>query len=586
MEQKTGNILDWELFKRVLRLARPFKLTFVIATILAIIIALISPLRPYLIQLTVDRYILLGDGQGLVNMIYLLIFILAIEACLNYSFVYSTNWLGQSVIKNLRKKVFDHILNFRLRYFDNTAIGTSTTRAISDVEVINNIFSQGLITIIADLLRLLAVICFMLYVDWKLTLIALIPFPIIIYCTYIFKEKVKGSFQKVRTEVSKMNAFLQEHITGMSIVQLFAAEKREMEKFSAINDRQRKAHIQSILYYAIYFPVMEIISASTLGLLVWFGSNLVIGHQTSLGTLIAFILYLNMLFRPLRVIADRFNTLQMGLVASERIFAVLDRHEVIANEGQLSANKLQGHINFDQVWFAYNEKDFVLKGVSFDLKAGETLAIVGATGAGKSSVINILNRFYDIQKGSIQIDDTPIEEYDLYSLRSNIGLVLQDVFLFSGSIYDNISLRNPIISREEVIQAAKMMGAHEFIQKLPNQYDYQVMERGATLSLGQRQLISFIRALVFDPRILILDEATSSIDTETELLVQRAVEQLVKNRTSIMIAHRLSTIQNAHKIMVLDKGEIIELGSHDTLMALNGHYKKLYDTQFSSELVD
>ncbi|MFK7905020.1 MAG: ABC transporter ATP-binding protein [Chitinophagales bacterium] len=581
--KRTGKILDWDLFKRVVRLARPFKKAFIGATALAIFLAIISPFRPFLIQLTVDNYILIPNQEGLVNMAMLLVGILIVEAILRYNFIYLTNWLGQSVIKDLRVRVFNHILKFRLRYFDNTAIGTSTTRTINDVETINDIFSQGLITIIADLLTLFMVIGVMLYTDWKLTLMCLAPFPLIIYSTYVFKEKVKGSFQTVRTQVSRLNAFLQEHITGMSIVQVFGAEEKELKKYHDINARHRDAHVESIWYYSIFFPVLEIILAAAMGLMVWFGSNLVIDGQASLGVLIAFIMYLNMLFRPLRMLADKFNTLQMGLVASERIFNLLDREEErITNEGEKKVDEIKGKIEFDDVWFAYNEKDMVLKGVSFSIEAGQTLAIVGPTGAGKSSIINILNRFYDIQKGTIKIDGRNVEDYDLHSLRKNIGLVLQDVFLFSGSVKDNISLRSPEIKDEQVYEAAEIVGANEFIEKLPNQYDYNVMERGATLSLGQRQLISFIRALVFDPRILILDEATSSIDTETEWLVQSAIEKLIKGRTSIVIAHRLSTIQNADKIMVLNKGEIMEMGTHEELLKLGGHYRELHDTQFSA----
>ncbi len=580
----TGNIVDWELFKRVLVLAKPYKTAFIGALVLAITLAFVSPLRPYLIQLTVDNYIFKSNEAGLMNMVYLLIGVLFVDAFLRYNFTYLTNWLGQSVIKNLRVRVFQHILKFRLRYFDNTAIGTATTRAINDVEAINNIFSQGMLTIVADLLTISTVLCIMFYTDWKLSLVSLVPFPFLIYSTYIFKEKVKGAFQIVRTQVAKMNAFLQEHITGMSIVQVFSAEQKEMDKFKRINDDQKKAHVQSIWYYSIFFPVVEIIIASSLGLMVWFGANLVIDSQTSLGVLIAFILYLNMLYRPMRMLADKFNTLQMGLVASDRVFSVLDKSEIIPDEGTLQA-EFKGHINFDQVWFAYNEVDFVIKDVSFDLQAGQTLAIVGATGAGKSSIINILNRFYEIQKGSIKIDEVDVKDYKLDSLRSQIGLVLQDVFLFSGSIYDNITLRNPKITKAQVEEAAKIVGAHEFIEKLPGKYDYKVMERGATLSLGQRQLISFIRTVVFDPKILILDEATSSIDTETELLVQYAVEKLVANRTSIVIAHRLSTIQHANKIMVLDKGKIVEIGSHEELLQIaGGHYRKLHDTQFMARV--
>lgn len=581
--KRTGSILDWDLFKRVVRLARPFKKAFIGATTLAILLAVISPLRPYLIQLTVDNHILIPDQAGLERMAMILIGVLMVESIFRYNFIYLTNWLGQSVIKDLRVRVFNHVLKFRLRYFDNTAIGTSTTRTINDVETINDIFSQGLITIIADLLTLFMVMGVMFYTDWKLTLMCLAPFPLIIYSTYVFKEKVKGSFQIVRRQVSRLNAFLQEHITGMSIVQVFGAEEKEMKKYRKINEEHRDAHIQSIWYYSIFFPVLEIILAAALGLMVWFGSNLVIDGQASLGVLIAFIMYLNMLFRPLRMLADKFNTLQMGLVASERIFNLLDREEErISNEGSKKVDHIKGKIEFEDVWFAYNEKDMVLKGVSFSIEAGQTLAIVGPTGAGKSSIINILNRFYDIQKGTIKIDGLNVENYDLHSLRKNIGLVLQDVFLFSGSVKDNISLRSPEISDEQVYEAAKIVGADEFIERLPNQYDYNVMERGATLSLGQRQLISFIRALVFDPRILILDEATSSIDTETEWLVQHAIEKLIKNRTSIVIAHRLSTIQNADKIMVLNKGEIVEMGTHEELLELGGHYRELHDTQFSA----
>ena len=582
-KDKAGNILDWELFKRVLRLAMPFKRAFILSLTMAIILALISPLRPYLIQLTVDDYIFQGDVSGLNKMVIFLITLLMVEAVFRYHFTYITNWLGQSVIKELRVKVFQHILRFRLRFFDKTPIGTATTRAINDVEAINNVFSQGMITIIADILTILTVLGLMFYTDWKLSLVSLIPFPFLIWSTYIFKEKVKSSFQTVRTQVARMNAFLQEHITGMSIVQIFAAEHKELKSFEKINNDQKKAHIQAIWYYSIFFPAVEIIKASALGLLVWFGANLVIDSQVTLGVLIAFIMYLNMLFRPMRMLADKFNTLQMGLVASDRVFQILDRDEVIENKGTIKA-EFRGDISFDKVWFAYNEQDFVLRDVSFELKTGQTLAIVGATGAGKSSVINILNRFYDIQKGSIKVDGIDVREYDLAALRSNIGLVLQDVFLFSGSVYDNITLRNPDITKEQVYEAAKIVGADDFIEKLPNKYDYKVMERGATLSLGQRQLISFIRTLVFDPKILILDEATSSVDTETEEMVQFAVEKLVANRTSIVIAHRLSTIQHADKIMVLDKGKVMEIGSPDELLSIDGYYKKLHDTQLMARV--
>lgn len=581
---KTGEILDWQLFKRVMGLTKPFRKAFVGAIALSIVLAMLGALRPYLIQLTVDNYILIPNRPGLQTMAIILIGILIVESFFRYNFIYLTNWLGQSIIKNLRVRVFKHVIRFRLRYFDNTPIGTSTTRAINDVETINDIFSQGLITIVADLLTIFMVLGIMFYTNWKLSLVCLATFPFLIYATYVFKEGIKSTFQTVRTQVARLNAFLQEHITGMSIVQIFSAEEKEMQKFVKINDDQKKAHVLSIWYYSIFFPVVEIIVATALGLMVWFGANLVIDGQTTLGVLIAFILYLNMLFRPMRMLADKFNTLQMGLVASDRVFTLLDRNEEQIEDSGTKEHVFKGDIDFENVCFAYNEVDFVLKNISFKLKAGETLAIVGPTGAGKSSIINILNRFYDIQKGEILIDQQNINSFTLGSLRRNIGLVLQDVFLFSGSIYDNISLRDSEISREQVIEAAKIVGAHDFISKLPKGYDYQVMERGATLSLGQRQLISFIRTLVFDPKILILDEATSSIDTETEQMVQYAVERLVKNRTSIIIAHRLSTIQHADKIMVLNRGNIVEMGTHQELLQLNGHYRQLHDTQFAVEV--
>lgn len=575
-----AKVFDWDLLKRVIALARPYRSTLAMVVILSVITAALGPLRPYLIQQAIDKYVLIGDYNGLSRITALLFGLLLLESFLQYNFNYSAGWLGQTVIKDLRVRVFEHILRFKLRYFDTTPIGTSTTRAINDVETINDILSEGMINIAADVLTIVMVVSIMFYSDWRLALVSLIPFPVLIYATYRFKENVKSSFQIVRTQVARLNAFLQEHITGMSIVQLFAAQKQEYQKFVEINEVHTEAHIKSIWAYSVFFPVVEIIIASSWGLLVWWGAGFVIHEKSSLGMLVAFLMYLNMLFRPMRMLADKFNTLQMGLVASERVFGILDRNEIIENTGTL-ARTAKGDIAFKNVWFAYDQENFVLRDVSFSIKAGTTLAIVGATGAGKSSIINILNRFYEIQKGQILLDDAEIHDYELDALRANIGLVLQDVFLFSGSIYENITLRNHSISRQKVIEAAKMVGAHDFIMQLPNNYDYPVMERGAMLSLGQRQLISFIRSLVFDPRILILDEATSSIDTETEWMVQQAIERLIKNRTSIVIAHRLSTIQNAHQIMVLDKGKVVEIGTPEQLLANpNGHYRKLYDTQF------
>lgn len=580
-EKTTKNKIDFTLFTRVLELAKPYRLLFISSGILAIILAPLGVLSPYLIQQTVDKHILGLDGEGLLRMVFILTGVLILQSILQYVFIYSTNLLGQSVIRDLRVRVFKHISSLKLTYFDTTPIGTSTTRTINDIETINSVFSQGVITIVADVLSLIVVLAIMLVTSWKLTLVCLITFPFLLISTYIFKEKVKTAYQTVRTQISKMNAFLQEHITGMRMVQVFNAEDREMKRFKKINREYTQANLDTILYYAIYFPVIEIISAAALGLMIWYGARGVIGGEVSLGLLIAFPLYLNMLFRPMRMLADKFNTLQMGLIAAQRVFNLLDRNDKIKNTGTLKPERLKGKIEFDQVHFAYVEDDWVLKDLSFELEAGQTLAIVGSTGSGKTTIINILNRFYDIQKGRILIDDQDIQAFDLYAMRQRIAVVLQDVFLFSGSVLDNITLRDKSISRERAIEAAKMIGAHEFIMKLPDGYDYKVMERGATLSMGQRQLISFVRALVFDPDILILDEATSSIDSETESVIQFAIETLIAKRTSIIIAHRLSTIRHAHQIMVLKKGEIQELGSHSELLENeNGHYKELYEMQF------
>lgn len=571
---------DADLLLKVLALVKPVFPAFLLTTFLAIVMAILVPLQPHLVQISVDDYIFKGDEAGLLNMVYLLIVVLIFTAACRYCFIYMSGWLGQTIINDLRVRVFDHIVSLRLRYFDQTPIGASTTRTINDVEAINDIFAAGLINIIADLLTIFVILTFMFSKSWQLTLMCLATFPFFIYATYLFKEGIKVSYQRVRTQVSLLNTFVQEHISGMSIIQAFAAEDQELAKFEKINEEHREAHIQSIWYYSIFFPAIEIIQAAALGLLVWYGSNLVIGGTASVGVMIAFIMYLSMLFRPLRQLADKFNTLQMGMVAAGRVFHVLDTKEFIEDEGTIVKADFSGDIDFENVWFAYNEKDFVLKDVSFQIDAGKTLAIVGATGAGKSSVINILNRFYPIQKGAIKIDGEKVEDYSLRCLRENIGLVLQDVFLFSGSVMENITLRNPDISKEKVEEAARLIGADEFINKLPGQYDYKVMERGATLSMGQRQLISFIRTMVYDPRILILDEATSSIDTETEELVQAAVKKLIVDRTSIVIAHRLSTIQEADQIMVLDKGQLMEMGSHDELLNLGGLYRELHDKQF------
>jgi len=582
MASADTNKVDYRLLGRVFGLTQPYRRIFYLAASLAVLLAPLSTARPYLIKEMVDEYIFVNDIAGLTRMALVLGGILMLESFCRYWFIFSTNLLGQSVIRDLRTRIFKHITKLRLTYFDRTPIGTSTTRTINDIEAINTVFSQGSITIIADLLTLVTVLGVMFYTSWKLTLICLTTMPFLIIASYVFKEKVKVAYQRVRSHISGMNAFLQERITGMRIVQIFNAEKDEMRKFKKINRDYTQANLDSILYYAVFFPVVEIISAASLGLMVWWGAQDALqANGVTLGALVAFPIYLDMLFRPIRTVANNFNNLQMGLVASERVFNLLDRDDTIQDEGSIKPERLDGKIQFDGVHFAYNPPEYVLKDINFEVQPGETLAIVGSTGSGKSTIINILNRFYEIQKGNILVDDTDIRQYELEAYRKRIAIVLQDVFLFSGSVLENISLRDENISREEVIKASKMIGAHEFIEKLPGGYDYEVMERGATLSMGQRQLISFVRALVFDPDILILDEATSSIDPETESVIQYAIETLIAKRTSIIIAHRLSTIQHADNIMVLSKGEVEEFGSHEELLKIeDGRYRSLYDMQF------
>ncbi|MEX8547665.1 MAG: ABC transporter ATP-binding protein [Mucilaginibacter sp.] len=584
MAAVTGKALDIKLLGRVMQYVKPYRTQFAWAAFLTVLMAGLSPIRPFLIQITVDRYILNADFNGLVKMSVLMLLLLVVQSAVQYFQTYLTNALGQSVILDLRTNIFNHITKLRLKYFDHTPIGVLITRAVSDLETIADIFSEGLISIIGDMLQLIALIGIMLYTDWRLTLVTLIPMPLLIMATYWFKEAIKTSFQEVRTQVSQLNTFLQEHISGMSVIHYFAREEQEMRKFVAVNEKYRDANIRSNWYYSIFFPVVEIISAMSLGLLVWYGSTRILADplHVSAGTITAFILYINMVFRPIRELADKFNTLQMGMVGADRIFKVLDTDETTVNNGTLAPATIRGEIDFNHIWFAYNDENYVLKDVSFHVNPGETLALVGATGAGKSSTINILNRFYEISKGTVKVDGINIQDYELGFLRSQIATVIQDVFLFSDTIANNISLNNPNISREKIIAAAKEVGAHDFIERLPGGYDYEVMERGSTLSAGQAQLISFIRALVYDPKILVLDEATASIDTETEELIQEAIFKLMKGRTSVVIAHRLSTIQNANKIIVLDHGEIKEMGTHQELLKLNGFYKRLYDLQFNS----
>ena len=580
----TPSDIDLSLLGRVLGLTKPYKKLFAVCIILGIVLAPISVLKPYLISKMVDQYIMRIDLAGLGRMAIVYLLLTLVNVVMRYFFIYYTSLLGQNTIRDLRVRVFSHITNLRLRYFDQTPIGTNTTRTINDVESVNRVFTEGAITIVADMLTIFAVIGFMLYDSWRLTILALATLPLIIIASYIFKEKVKVSYQQVRTQISKMNAFLQERITGMRIIQIFNAEREERAAFKKINHDYTQSYLDSILYYAIYFPVVEIISALGLALMVWWGGQGFLQDKVSFGALVAFPLYLNLLFRPIRTIADQFNTLQMGLIASERVFKVLDTKSFIPDSGTLQPKHINGQVTFDQVHFAYDEETFVLKDISFTIEPGETLAIVGATGSGKSSVINILSRFYDIQQGVIKLDGIDIKKYKLDFLRGSIATVLQDVFLFNGTVMDNITQLDKNISQEEVISASKAIGAHQFIEAMPGGYDFKVTERGGNLSVGQRQLISFVRALVYAPHTLVLDEATSSIDTESEAVIQYAIEKLIAKRTSIIIAHRLSTIRHANKIMVLDKGRIVELGSHDELIKYaDGYYRKLYDMQFAHQ---
>lgn len=582
MSVKKSN--DWVTFMRVLDTTKPYKFLFAVSILLALLIAPVSILQPFLVQKMVDNNILGDNKDGLVSTAILFVLALIANVIMKYYFIYVTADLGQSIIKDLRTKVFRHITHLRMRFFDQTPIGTATTRTINDIEAINNVFSQGAITIFADIITLLAVIGIMIHTSWRLTLIVMITMPIMIIATYIFKEKVKVAFQKVRNEIAAMNSFLQERITGIKIVQIFNAEKQEAKKFKDINRKYTSANLDTVFYYAIFFPVVELISAIALALMIWLGAKGYIQDKISFGALVAFPLYLNLMFRPLRFMADKFNTMQMGLVAAERVFKVLDSTDFIPNEGKIHANKLNGKVTFQNLSFAYDDKNYVLENISFDVGAGKMLALVGSTGSGKSTIINLISRFYDFQKGDIFIDDINIREYEILSLRKRMAIVLQDVFLFEGSILDNITLRDKSIDIDVVISASKTIGAHKFIDNLVDKYDTKVSERGSNFSVGQRQLISFVRALVFNPDILILDEATSSIDTESELLIQHAIEKLTEKRTSIIIAHRLSTIRHADQILVLSDGKIIEKGTHDELILnKDGHYKKMHDFQFVEE---
>ncbi|MBP6825921.1 MAG: ABC transporter ATP-binding protein [Saprospiraceae bacterium] len=575
---------NFTLFRQVMAMVKPYKRTFYFTAALTVVLAPLAILRPKLLQTMVDDYVFKGDVHGMTVLACIIVGVLILEVLLRYFFLYYADWLGQATIRDLRVKVFSHVTGLNLNYFDKTPIGQSTTRTINDIEAINTVFSEGSITILADLMTLTAVVSIMFYTSWKLTLVVLVVFPLLIWGSYQFKESVRKSYEKVRNHIATMNTFLQERISGMRIVQIFNAEAREADKFREVNRDYTSANLKSIMAYAIFFPVVEIISALSLGLMVWYGARGVLSDEVTVGTLVAFPLYISMLYRPIRMLADKFNTLQMGLIAAERVFKLLENNDAVQNTGKLAPDRLKGKVEFDNVHFSYGgnpDEDTILRGVSFSIQPGETLAIVGSTGSGKTTIISLLSRFYEIQRGRISIDDHDQRDYDVYALRRRIAVVLQDVFLFSGTVLENITLRDPNISEQDVVAAAKMIGAHRFIEKLPGGYQYQVRERGATLSMGQRQLISFVRALVFNPDILILDEATSSIDPESEGVIQHAIETLIARRTSIIIAHRLSTIRHATNVLVLEKGKVMEFGSPEALLNIeDGKYRELYEKQF------
>ena len=582
MAEKKKNIFDVSLFKRLLQYIKPYRTVFVVSLFCVVGLALFGALRPYVLQQAIDTQIAEKKYDGFVFYIVIMIGLLVVEVICQLLFIYYASWLGQSVVRDIRVKLFNHMLKFKMTYFDKSSVGVLITRAVTDMERIADIFGQGLFMIFSDILKMAVVAGFMFYMNWKLSLIVIFTLPIILFATKIFQKYMKRAFEDVRTEVSNLNSFVQERVTGMKILQLFTREATEYKKFKAINERHKKGWIKTVWYNSIFFPIAEFVSSITMGAVIWIGGlNVVIGQTASMGDLIAFTMFIPMLFRPLYQIANKFNTLQMGMVAADRVFKVLDTNSNIDDDGTISADNFNGNISFENVKFSYVQDEEVLKGISFDVSSGETVAIVGATGAGKSTIINLLNRFYEINSGVIKIDDTDIKEITLSSLRHQIAVVLQDVFLFADTILNNITLNNPDITEADVINAAKSIGIHEFISSLPGGYHYNVKERGVMLSSGQRQLISFLRAYVTNPSILILDEATSSVDSYSEQLIQDATDKITKGRTSIVIAHRLATIQQADKIIVMDAGEIVEIGTHKSLLEKeSGYYKNLYEVQF------
>ncbi|MCF8253037.1 MAG: ABC transporter ATP-binding protein/permease [Bacteroidia bacterium] len=579
-KDKASKIFDKQLLVKIFSLALPYKFKFYTAVVLTLSMAILGPIRPYLIQHALDSYVAQKDAQGLLYFTLFIFFLLLVQSVIQWWSTILANFLGQQIIYDLRNKVYKHLLSLRLNYFDKTPVGTLVTRSISDIETISEVFSEGLINIVGDMLQIVFLLLLMFGTNVKLSLVCLSVLPFLFYSGYLFKEKIKESFEDVRNQVARLNTFVQEHLSGMQIVQLFGREDREMEAFKEINEAHKVANVKSVFYYSVFFPVVEVLSAISIGLLVWYGAKGVVAEEITVGTLVAFILYLNLFFRPIRQLADRFNNLQMGMIAGERIFQLLEDEEPKEISGRTKLENTEGNISFKEVGFAYIEGQPVLKNINFEVKKGQTIALVGATGAGKSSIINLLSRFYEINQGSICIDGTPIQEFTLDSLRSKISVVMQDVFLFTGSILENIQLYDKSIPEAEIIAMAKKLGAHDFISKMPNGYHQMVTERGASLSVGQRQLISFVRAMVVNPAILVLDEATSSIDHETEEIIQQAIVKMREGRSSIVIAHRLSTIANADEILVLQKGEIVERGTHTQLLQKEGYYHKLYQYQF------
>ncbi len=583
-EEVLGKAYDSKLMKRLLSYIKPYRKYVIFAILMNIVVASLIPLRPYLTKIAVDEYISKSDYHGLTVISLILLGVLLFQAVIQYFLTYFTQYLGQKTLYDLRTQLFQHTQKLALKFFDRTPIGRIVTRTTNDVEALSELFSSGIVMIFSDIFNIIWILVFMFSMDIRLSLVTLAVFPVLIYGTFLFRKKARESYRDVRLHLARLNSYMQEHVTGMNVVQIFRKEKDELKRFLSINSDYRGANVKSVFYYALFYPGVEILSSIAIGLIIWYGGGEIIHSALTIGTIFAFLQFTEMFFRPIRDLSEKYNIMQTAMASSERIFRLLDNQTFVKNpENPVKLDKVKGGIEFKNVCFAYNEEEYILKNISFKINPGETIAIVGHTGAGKTSIINILNRFYDIQKGSIELDGTDISTIDKRELRKYISIVLQDVFLFSGTIKSNISMDNEDVSFERVLNAAKIVGADKFIDRLPNKFDEEVKERGSTLSVGQKQLISFARALAYDPKILVLDEATSSVDTETEILIQRAIEKLLIGRTAIVIAHRLSTIQSADKIIVMHKGEIRETGNHQELLAKRGIYYKLYQLQYKDQ---